>query len=1244
PTAADHEAAGRAAGEAARWAGGRGLTPEQEYRVAQAARTAAEQTYQAAGFLIEPVAAARGTLAALRRLSRVPGLAELLEGAPAADRDEAAEAVVSLIVTANVPVTDTVPLEAAWLLAESRIDWPDGYLMPTVERNALSVAYQAAYASTRPETASRPDIVIAAEVEAKEAADREIARLRGPAPAQPGPAAEVHDPEGRGNGLVAGRLAYLAALSGALVSIQEPALAESDKAPVPGQQSLLARLMTEAESRRWAGDRLAAARDATDIAQQSARHAGTEAQRAETALARANAALRHATEAHGSARATLERTQEAQQAAAEDVEAEAREHDAAVRSAAQPPARPRWIRHLAPTRSGEAAVRVAEVAYTAAITAHVQATQAVRAARDAVSVAAAAERAAAQAQRTRQASADQAEAAERAAREVAEAARASLERVGYPLPHDGLSVADTAAMDVLVSHVLAAHAGLGEGAPPTSARSSTGAAMAQFVARMRAVADARDGLPADDLRASYLAARNAAAGGTATAQADRPPSTGDLAEVAASDTTGSPTVNEARHTAEKVLPEATDAARAAVQAPAAPVGALLATATPEVEQRWRLAARARAEFARTAAEGAADRASGLTHWREFVMFTAFPLLAGARGWIPGQLGRPDYLALVQRVLGPHPTQVSAADLTRIDGYIQDLLDAGRPVSIDGIVRRHGFMELQDRLEPATAATGPEALAQREAAAVDAVVGPPAGSPMATTERNWEVRGLLRSLNEQDQALGDHTLSDRAKVLDHLVGRVYQRYPRRYHGAALVEPVGLEQIGQLVTDKIGPSAALTWINLRRVYDTDAARRRWLTSTVVGQAVSAGRRLTGKPALARRLRRRSVHGWMAQWQLRQVQRAAGMPDAREQVRAEVRQVWDYIRTVPGSEPSLGSLTEADVARLVAARRELFAEVGNRQFTDWSDYRAMTLLALGTPEVTARGLGQLAARLRNALTTAHAADGPLPLLRAHVRRVRPQSGTSPSRSTLAAAMAQLVIQDWSAERVGARPSVPGITTDHSQLVSAFHTIVHMPFTAELTAWLNGIVPLSRHAISEDTVRRKLFSLFGQALDDGVDLQVQAGGRTFAVRLWPVPVAPPSVPDSSLIAAGEPGSGQFPGKGENRIYPYDEAANTETVSTGLFGDGGFVGQAGAGSTKLVGAFTGGYGRYSGRRMLASMQKAVYQFLRIKEPQGAVDLRTAWVARVLDIGTNRWREFIWSDPHGKPVEETLTYAVARFA
>ncbi|MET7394104.1 toxin glutamine deamidase domain-containing protein, partial [Dactylosporangium sp. NPDC005572] len=710
----------------------------------------------------------------------------------------------------------------------------------------------------------------------------------------------------------------------------------------------------------------------------------------------------------------------------------------------------------------------------------------------------------------------------------------------------------------------------------------------------------------------------------------------EQAQIMAQQQSGSADHLKALEQAVGELREAVGQARAEGASVGLWVAQRLAEATPEQAQRW--VRESGATAVRLAREARAR--NDVTRWRASLLFAHHQLWAGALGRDPRQLAGDDYLPLVQEVFGFDVPTVTPEHLTRLDAHITALRDASQRITVDALVRREAFTHVEQR--PLT-----PGIEERIAAVVT-------GDPTARWERRLELRSLIWALHELRQsgqpAFGfDDALLDDFRRLDRVVDSVYRHYDKHRDGERPLRPVDLGDLTMLLRHKYGDRVAVTWREVSRIADRVIEREnslipRWLVGLARDGAVRVGLSRT-------RMYRRKVAA-----AVRAAEKLPGRTDSPQARGYERNALWQVITTalptapvttVRGSSGFMQSLavtlpdqaapihvSEADLDALVRARRKHYSDPRDRRFRSQSDYASMVLEILGrSGPVSAADVVLVAQAVR----------------RAHSL---PQVGRRMA-GTVRAALVDGVLAGWHRDMPGPRPapSESDVTPDHSRLVTAFHTIGPMGFAGPLTGWLNGIVPFADGAISTTVVEQKLTSLFGQALDDGSDIPVDAGGRTFDVRVWAVPTAPPQVRHDSLLPFKSPGSSRFAGKQENRIYRYLDAAQSLARSAGWSIDAGVAYRAGLDPPKPSSlglangelALTGGYATSSGSRQLSGVARSDYQFLRIKEPLGWVDLPVNWVARVQDRATGRWQDFTWLGEDGRPRADTVAYSVAQF-
>ncbi|TWH69533.1 hypothetical protein JD77_04543 [Micromonospora olivasterospora] len=228
--------------------------------------------------------------------------------------------------------------------------------------------------------------------------------------------------------------------------------------------------------------------------------------------------------------------------------------------------------------------------------------------------------------------------------------------------------------------------------------------------------------------------------------------------------------------------------------------------------------------------------------------------------------------------------------------------------------------------------------------------------------------------------------------------------------------------------------------------------------------------------------------------------------------------------------------------------------------------------------------------------------------------------------------------------RPSLPGHTpqeiAERSQLITSFHNVLDISsFVPDVAGWLNRITPASKGSFSAGVVEAKLKSSLGKAFDEGIALETADG--SFGVRLWPVPVGKPVSGAGNWVKRGKGGSTLAAGKAELRWFAYREAGGSRFDGSLFLGEvlGGY--QAGVGVKGEVGGQVL-HSRQWGSRSFVSNNPARYQFLRMKEDGGRVEVDVAWVARVQDRATGRWRDFTFTTAGGDVRRDTVPYLVAQ--
>ncbi|MBO4208211.1 hypothetical protein [Micromonospora echinofusca] len=674
-------------------------------------------------------------------------------------------------------------------------------------------------------------------------------------------------------------------------------------------------------------------------------------------------------------------------------------------------------------------------------------------------------------------------------------------------------------------------------------------------------------------------------------------------------------------------------AEAANELPTSSLARLMATATVEQMRTWQEIGQRRAVEASQPADNTGTQPR---QWLSSVLYREFPIWTGVLNRAPDALVDADFLPVVQQVLDPAATVVTAAHLTTLDNHIRTLVDGGQQVTVDALIRRAAFDRLKAELGALPTAAGRAAELDQQVVEVMNRIG---GLP---DDRRLEMRGLIRDLLVERE---EHVAPTEAnlRILDTLISAAYRRYAKSNDGASPDGPLGLSHLQDLLQHKLGDRAQLTWQNMTRLADRADARELWRKRhPVQAQLAQVARAFTVKvPAV----RTSGVYRTVLSRHERTLQKQPGQVDSPAERLRETNELWNTISAAPAAPQSRTPIAvdRADLAALVRVRRTVYADARDRRYTGLSDYQAMATELLGADgRVGAAELAQLAALVREAR-----ANG-VPGWRANLVPSAERYG----RSVLRRQLTESALSRWHDGRPGPRPIPPGVAGDHSRLVSSFHAIGEMPFVPALTAWLNSALPFGTGAVSEDVVSRTLMSSFAQVLDDGAVLTVNAGGRTYDIRLWAVPTGAPTVEDGSLLEAKQEGSTRFPGKQELRIYRYEDRATGQASGRGRNWDAGITYRNSFGDPDTVGAgrvdASATYGRAStqGRRQLAASALSDYQQLRIKEPLGWVRLPVNWVARVQENQgerPGRWRDIEFRTEDGTPRQDDVRYAVAQF-
>ncbi|MEU1395489.1 hypothetical protein ABZ403_05390 [Micromonospora zamorensis] len=607
--------------------------------------------------------------------------------------------------------------------------------------------------------------------------------------------------------------------------------------------------------------------------------------------------------------------------------------------------------------------------------------------------------------------------------------------------------------------------------------------------------------------------------------------------------------------------------------------------------------------------------------------------------------RHKFIPLVRRILNPSADQVTDEQMATLRAYAEAAYKdplAGKPVELNSLRRLHAYAVLKNHLEETRSRTGPRASIERK------VTRFAEGLKLKATDdrRNELLRLALYLFGNEPSTL--ERLPETVIRNSHLfLDWAHRRYSKMHFGNLPPGPLPLDVLEDLVRGKLGPDASLNSWDVGRIAVLSDARRAWWEKhqALPKQVIL---RAAGSPGFGKATQLFSaVHTkWIA--------RGLNDGDTKQDRNREVKALRALLEA---AGPSV-SVSDKDLERLVATRRRLFAKSWDRRYTPegLSHYQQMARELLGRDKVTPTVLRDLAELTRpDSPLRIGDVDNPF-----NHRKIRQE-------------LANKALKNWKpgTETPGPRPNPGPDGRDYSRMVTGFHTIdVEQQRVAELTAWINQSVPFGGSQITEDVVRRKIESLFGQTLDDGTPLEIAIDGRIYDIRVWAIPMREPEVEPGSL-----PGkSDLFPGALEGRSYSYFEFANWAARMDGTFFDVGAVHRYlyGVRSDATV---TYGQSGGSGRRVLSSTTKAKYQQVRIKEKLGWVSLDVNWALRVQERRTyhrkrdavsevagvssavnsvrggtlagdeegGRWIERIFKDGDGKPVTHNIRYAVPEF-
>ncbi|WP_422747594.1 hypothetical protein [Micromonospora sp. WMMD1219] len=609
--------------------------------------------------------------------------------------------------------------------------------------------------------------------------------------------------------------------------------------------------------------------------------------------------------------------------------------------------------------------------------------------------------------------------------------------------------------------------------------------------------------------------------------------------------------------------------------------------------------------------------------------------------------RDGFIPLVRMILDPSAAQVTDEHMAKLRTYANEAYEdelVPKPVGLDALRRAHGYaalgIELEKMVEPGKLTAKIKRKVERFTRSLNE-------SALYGTYRAYELRSLVLHLLGKENNVSERMYDGIIRHANQFLDWAHRRYLKTV-GNFSPGPLSWQVLHDLISDKLGPGASLRLWEVEYIGPRSNARQAWwqrhsaVRREVVGRVASApGLGMVAKPASA-------LHA----------KRIAREFDDGDTPRARNLEV-AALRALLEAAPPSASVSVKDLERLVAIRREFYAKEWDRRYTSeggLSHYGQMAQELLGRGQVTPAVLRELAAM-------AHS-EAPLRFGGVNERF---------NHNKVRKEITDKALQKWQPGTVkpGPRPNLLGDGQDHSRMVTAFHTIdVQQRDIADLTAWVNRSVPFADAQITEDVLRGKIESLFGQTLDDGSPLEIVVDDTTYDIRLWAIPVRGPQVELKSLPAQ----SGLFAGALEGRTYNFFERADWSTRMDGIFFDFGFAHRFLAGVRHDLTA-TYGQSNGSGRRVLASNTTARYQQVRVKENMGWAGLDVNWVLRIQERRTyhrrrdavaevkgvsravnalreetlpgsgdgGRWTERVFTDQNGAAVTHTIRYAVPEF-
>ncbi|MDT5025671.1 MAG: hypothetical protein QOE61_2097, partial [Micromonosporaceae bacterium] len=204
-----------------------------------------------------------------------------------------------------------------------------------------------------------------------------------------------------------------------------------------------------------------------------------------------------------------------------------------------------------------------------------------------------------------------------------------------------------------------------------------------------------------------------------------------------------------------------------------------------------------------------------------------------------------------------------------------------------------------------------------------------------------------------------------------------------------------------------------------------------------------------------------------------------------------------------------------------------------------------------------------------------------------------------------------------------------DHNGLVPGLQYVHDVASLKELRDWLVSLLPVPGGVLALDTLNSALKYGFTAAMDEGVEVEVEAGGVPYVVRILFDVAGRPRHEENVKPSA----------RLETRVNVIDEAARSGMRSRSRYRDFGFAGRFG---TRLIVSFfgsgNGGRSVAKGRSFVANNATASYTYFKPSDPVASLAVPVA-VSAVVTARADpraRWRYETWLGPDGRPRTELV--------